>query len=178
MRDDTKFRARRRVRLNKREREEEEEGCKCEHTTKTIDFLLFFTRQKVEQKKEKRRHPLMWWWWMRTTKAFVLSLSLLNVFHIWWIIKKWNELTRRLSRFPLSRARWSIPRTSRVHSRIQSPRNPPTRSRRNSKRNTAFFLLFFGFFYFCDFERLKQTSLLSLSLSISRFASLSMERWN
>jgi len=59
MRDDTKFRARRRVRLNKREREEEEEGCKCEHTTKTIDFLLFFTRQKVEQKKEKRRHPLM-----------------------------------------------------------------------------------------------------------------------
>ena len=64
MRDDTKVRARRRVRLNKREREEEEEeeeeeGCKCEHTTKTIDFLLFFTRQKVEQKKEKRRHPLM-----------------------------------------------------------------------------------------------------------------------
>jgi hypothetical protein len=64
MRDDKKVRARRRVRLNKREREEEEEeeeeeGCKCEHTTKTIDFLLFFTRQKVEQKKEKRRHPLM-----------------------------------------------------------------------------------------------------------------------
>ena len=64
MRDDTKVRARRRVRLNKREREEEEEeeeeeGCKCEHATKTIDFLLFFKRHWVEQKKEKRRHPLM-----------------------------------------------------------------------------------------------------------------------
>ena len=127
---------------------------------------LFFKRQSNEQKKEKRRHPLMWWWWMRTTRFRSLSLSLSpkRFPHI-MNHKKRNERTRRLSRFPLSRARWSIPRTSRVHSRIQSPRNPPTRSRRNSKRNTAY-----SFFFSFSFAILRDWNkpLFSLFLSLSR----------
>ena len=158
MRDDTK------VRAKSEEEEEEEEGCKCEHAKK----IFFFNDSRT--KKGKRKHPLMWWWWMRTTKAFVLSLSLLNVFHTRWIIKKRNERTRRLSRFPLSRARWSIPRTSRVHSRIQSPRNPPTRSRRNSKRNTAYSFSFSldSFAILRDWNK----PLFSLSIYLSRVSRL------
>lgn len=147
MRDDTKVRA--------KSEEEEEEGCKCEHAKRS-----FFKRQSNEQKKGRGDTR---WWWMRTTRFRSLSLSLLNVFRYEWIIKKRNERTRRLSRFPLSRARWSIPRKSRVHSRIQSPRNPPTRSRRNSRRNTAY-----SFFFSFSFAILRDWNkpLFSLSLSI------------